>query len=105
MSSVNPLTIGAEIQVAAVSTATAAQSPSVKNSKSTFGEFQSDIVNISSLARKKQQQDQQNKADQQIKNLNNEVIEVTSSIGRNTSSGNLSQEQAAALYNKIASLL
>lgn len=46
----------------------------------------------------------QNAADEQ-KTTNNDSVKVSSTIGRAASSGQLSREEAVAIYQKIASLL
>ena len=46
----------------------------------------------------------QNSADEQ-KTENNDSVKVSSTIGRAASSGQLSREEAVAIYQKIASLL
>jgi len=103
MPAVSPLTAGIEINRANTSTAdTSAKAPYLQ---STFGQNASDVVNISSLAREKLQQENQLEASQKINEIADDVIRVTSTIGRAKSSGNLSQSQATELYNKIANLL
>lgn len=103
MPSVPPLTAGIEInRVTPPNTDSPTKSPFLQ---STLGQYADDVVNISGLAQEKLQQEKQLGAAQQINDIANDVIRVTSTIGRAKSSGNLSQSQATDLYNKIANLL
>jgi hypothetical protein len=107
MSAANPITVSADQQVALVSRATEGDFLSEQNSKSSFGfgNYAADVVEISQLGRSKQQQEIQQQASQKIKKLANEVVRVTSTIGKSRSAGNLTQTQATELYNQIAALL
>ena len=66
--------------------------------------FSQDVVKISKLAREKQQQSQLS-TEQEIKQIQTDVIRVTSTIGQSKAAGNLSESQADRLYKKIAALL
>ncbi|MEI4550431.1 MULTISPECIES: hypothetical protein [Pseudoalteromonas] len=102
MSAVSPVTAGSEI---AVSTTRKVTPDSNNTNISTdLNEFNQDIVNISKLAREKQQQSQLT-AEQEIKQIQTDVIRVTSSIGQSKAAGNLSETQASKLYKEIAALL
>ncbi|WP_394228418.1 hypothetical protein [Pseudoalteromonas spongiae] len=102
MSAVSPVTAGSEI---AVSTTRKVTPDSNNTNISTdLNEFNQDIVNISKLAREKQQQSQLT-AEQEIKQIQTDVIRVTSSIGQSKAAGNLSEAQASKLYKEIAALL
>lgn len=102
MSAVSPVTAGSEI---AVSTTRKITPDSNNTNISTdLNEFNQDIVNISKLAREKQQQSQLT-AEQEIKQIQTDVIRVTSSIGQSKAAGNLSETQASKLYKEIAALL
>ncbi|RHW75977.1 hypothetical protein [Colwellia sp. RSH04] len=103
MPSVPPLTAGIEINRVTSSNAGSSTKPPFL--QSTLGQYADDVVNISGLAQEKLQQENQLGAAQQINDIANDVIRVTSTIGRAKSSGNLSQSQATDLYNKIANLL
>jgi hypothetical protein len=73
--------------------------------KPDFGGFSADILEISKLGLEKQQKEIQVEASREIKDIANEMIRVSSSIGRARSVGNLTNIQATNLYNKIATLL
>ncbi len=70
-----------------------------------LGVFAADVVNISSLGLEKQQKEIEIDAAKKIKNIANDVVRVSSTIGRARSVGNLTSSQASELYNKIASLI
>ena len=102
MSAVSPVTAGSEI---AVSTTRKVTPDSNNTNISTdLNEFNQDIVNISKLEREKQQQSQL-VAEQEIKQIQTDVIRVTSTIGQSKAAGNLSESQADKLYKEIAALL
>ncbi|KPV95066.1 hypothetical protein AN214_02858 [Pseudoalteromonas sp. P1-9] len=102
MSAVSPVTAGSEI---AVSTTRKVTPDSNNTNISTdLNEFNQDIVNISKLAREKQQQSQL-VAEQEIKQIQTDVIRVSSTIGQSKAAGNLSETQASKLYKEIAALL
>lgn len=103
MSIANPLTAGTEIQRAAASRTQVASE--AKATKTEFGVFSGDILEISNLAREKLQKETQVDATRKIEKIANEFIRVSSSIGRNQSTGNLNHEQATSLYKAIAALL
>ncbi|MDE3272758.1 hypothetical protein [Pseudoalteromonas sp. G4] len=102
MSAVSPVTAGSEIAVSTTSKLT----PNNNNVESDIGltGFSQDVVNISKLAREKQQQSQLS-TEQEIKQIQTDVIRVTSTIGQSKAAGNLSESQADKLYKKIAALL
>ncbi len=104
MSISNPLTAGSDIQ-RATSSKVINQNTADTKSQSRFGEFANDIVNISRLGLEQQQKETAIEASRDIEKIANEVVRVSSSIGQARSSGNLNQQQATKLYNKIASLL
>lgn len=99
------LTASADIQKAASPERTAVEQKrdTVNNSK--LGEFADDILNISTIGHEKQRAEAQLQATQEINDIANDVIRVSSSIGRARTLGNLSNSQATSLYNKIAALL
>lgn len=105
MLSSNPLTASIDIQ----KTATAFQkTTTVKNnteSERRLGEFADDILNISTLGQEKQRTEAQLEASIKINDIANEVIKVSTSIGKARFLGNLSHSQATDLYNKIAAIL
>ncbi|MBL4900456.1 MAG: hypothetical protein JKX76_12630 [Colwellia sp.] len=105
MLSSNPLTASIDIQKAASTFQQLAEvtSDTVKETK--LGEFADDILNISTLGQKKQRTEAHLQANQEINDIANDVIRVSSSIGRARTSGNLTNSQATSLYNKIAALL
>ena len=125
MSIANPLTASTDIQKANFTVNSISDNSSVSSSTKTsnsFGEFSQDIVSISRLGREKQQAEQvigasgttsnsaaansanKNSADQkEVKS--DDSVEVSSSIGRSQSVGNLTRDRASALYNAIAALL
>ena len=104
MSAATPITAGSEIAIGNVQS----QKPTVvddeQQTRSQFGEFNQDIVNISKLAREKQQQSERT-TQQDIRQIETDVIRVTSTIGQSKASGNLSESQANKLYKEIAALL
>jgi hypothetical protein len=108
MLSFNPLTASIDIQKAASSfkNLTAVTGETVDKTKSgKLGEFADDILNISTLGLEKQRTETQLQLNQEINDIANDVIRVSSSIGKTRSSGNLTNSQATNLYNKIAALL
>ena len=104
MSAATPLTAGSEIAISNVSSRQPAQKDEQESVRAQFGEFNQDIVNISKLARDKQQQSEL-AAQQEIKQIATDVIRVTSTIGQSKAAGNLSETQASKLYKEIAALL
>lgn len=69
------------------------------------GEFSDTVIEISEIAMSLQQSETQKTTSKEIEKIADEVVRVSSTIGRARSQGNLSAEQAAALYSKIAQLL
>jgi hypothetical protein len=105
MSTAYPLTASSDIQRAA-SFATANKTKDTRvQDKSSFGVYTDDVVVISKLGLEKQQKSQQIETSRNIDDIANEVIRVSSTIGKSRSAGRLTQNQAVELYNKIASLL
>ncbi|WP_372768091.1 hypothetical protein [Pseudoalteromonas sp.] len=104
MSAASPVTAGSEIAVSS----TARLQPNSNNADNDndieLSGFSQDIVNISKLAREKQQQYQLS-TEREIQKIQTDVIRVTSTIGQSKASGNLSETQADKLYKKIAALL
>jgi hypothetical protein len=101
----NPLTASIDIQKSAYSFKPSAEATSTKVSKTNLGEFSDDILNISTLGHEKQRKETQLQTSQEINDIANDVIRVSSSIGRARTSGNLTNSQATSLYQKIAALL
>jgi hypothetical protein len=103
MSIANPLTASSDIQLAPRRTISPESKPSPI--KIDVGEFAGDLVEISQQGIEKQKRAAQLESKQAVEKISNDVVRVSSSIGKARSQGNLSTEQATALYNKIASLL
>ena len=103
MSITNPLTASSDIQrsIALADNFVDKQ----KHLKPDLGVFESDVVKISQLGFEKQQKEIQVETNRKIENIANEVIRISSTIGKARSVGNLTNTQAAQLYNKIATLL
>jgi len=104
MLSSNPLTASIDIQKT-VSTFKPLAKVTGETVNKKLGEFADDILNISTLGHEKQQKEVQLEASQKINDIANDVIRVSSSIGKARFSGNLTNSQATNLYNKIAALL
>lgn len=104
MLSSNPLTASIAIQKA-VSTFKPLTEVTVKAQGEKLGEFADDILNISTLGHEKQRKEIQLQANQEINNIANDVIRVSSSIGKARISGNLTNSQATDLYNKISAFI
>jgi len=102
MSIAIPLTAGRDVQLSLAVTAESLE-PEIAL-KPDLGIFASEVVEISQLGLEKQQQATQQEASEEIEDLANEVIRISSSIGRARSINNLTNSQAAELYSKIASL-
>jgi len=102
MSISTPLTASSDIQRISAATINKPQSNQLETD---LGEFSADILEISKQGIAKQQTETQISASKDINKIATEVIRVSSSIGRAQSQGNLSNEQAIELYNKIAKLL
>ena len=103
MSIANPLTAKSDIQRSFMPKAQALSKE--KALKPDLGVYSKDIVEISKLGHEKQQKEIQIEASREIEDIANEVIRVSSSIGRARSVGSLTHHQATSLYNKIATLL
>ena len=103
MSIANPLTASSVIQRAFIPKSE--EFSKEKPLKPDLGVFESDVVKISLLGLEKQQKETQVEASRKIEDIANEVIRVSSTIGRARSVGNLTNSQATSLYNKIAGLL
>ncbi|WP_440875610.1 hypothetical protein [Thalassotalea sp. PLHSN55] len=104
MSVANPLTAASDIakvkpELSSVSLA------KEKPLKPDLKEFSADVVEISSLAQEKLAKETQVEATRKIEDIASQVIRISSSIGKAKSMGNLTNQQATELYNKIASLL
>ncbi len=103
MSVINPLTASSDIAHTQPNTSTSL--PKESPLKPKLGYFAADVVNISNLALEKQQKEMHIDASRKIDDIANEVIRISSTIGRARSVGNLTGNQASELYNKIANLL
>ena len=103
MSVSNPLTASSDIARSLVFNGNTTTQE--KPLKPDLGVFSKDIVEISQLGLAKQQKETLIEASREIEDIANEVIRVSSTIGRARSIGNLTNSQAANLYSKIASLL
>ena len=103
MSVSNPLTASSDISRRLAFNA----EPTTKEKplKPDLGVFSKDIVDISQLGLEKQQKEAQVEASRKIEDIANEVIRVSSTIGRAQSIGNLTNSQATNLYRKIAALM
>ena len=101
----SPLIASIDIQKSASSFKPSAEVTNTKVSKTNLGEFADDILNISTLGHEKQRIETQLQTSQEINDIANDVIRVSSSIGRARTSGNLTNSQATSLYQKIAALL
>lgn len=73
--------------------------------KPDLGVFSGDLVEISKLGIEKQQKEIQVEASREIEGIASEVVRISSTIGRASSVGSLTNSQATKLYNKIATLL
>lgn len=73
--------------------------------KPDLGAFSTDVVEISRLGLEKEQKETQIEASRKIEGIADEVVKISSTIGRARSVGNLTNNQAINFYNKIASLL
>jgi hypothetical protein len=101
----NPLTASVDIQKTASQFKPLTEAKNSTDNEKKLGEFADDILNISALGQEKQRKEIQLQASQEIKDIANDVIRVSSSIGRARTLGNLTNSQATTLYNKIAALL
>jgi hypothetical protein len=105
MFSSNPLTASIDIQRAYTSAKSSIEVIGTAENKAKLGEFADDILDISTLGIDKQRKEAQLLASKEINDIANDVIRVSSSIGRARTLGNLTDSQATNLYNKIAALL
>lgn len=103
MSIANPLTASSDISQSFASRVIALEKE--KTLKPDLGVFSADVVEISKLGIEKQQKELQVEASREIEDIASEVISISSTIGRARSIGNLTNNQATNLYNKIATLL
>lgn len=103
MSIATPLTASSDI--ARVTPPSLNQNASEPTLAANLGVFKDDILEISTQAREKQAKETQLQTETEIEQIADEVVRVSSTIGRARSSGSLTAEQATALYSKIASLL
>lgn len=103
MSIINPLTASSDIARALSQTSTSP--PKESPLKPELGSFATDVVKISRLGLEKQQKEIHIEASRKIEDIANEVIRISSTIGRARSIGNLTPHQASELYSKIANLL
>lgn len=107
MLSSNPLTASIDIQKTA---STSRPLPEItidqkEANQGRLGEFADDILNISTLGKEQQSTEAHIQANKIISDIANDVINISSSIGKARTSGNLTNSQATILYNKIAALL
>jgi hypothetical protein len=102
MSVMNPLTASSDIARAV--TRVSKSQPNKSPIKNSLGEFAADIVKISTLGLEKQQKEIQINTSNKIEVIANEVVSISSSIGRAKAIGNLTYSQATTLYNKISHL-
>ncbi|WP_199610912.1 hypothetical protein [Flocculibacter collagenilyticus] len=101
MSAAFPLTASVDIALADINSKRRFTS---ENQNSKFGNFTNDIVNISSLAREKQQnQEFIDKANSP--EFGTESIRVTTTIGKSDQKTGLTEQQAIELYNEISNFL
>lgn len=105
MFSSNPLTASVDIQRAYTPSRSSIEVTNTTENKKNLGEFADDVLNISILGLEKQRKEAQLLANNEINDIANDVIRVSSSIGRARTLGNLTDSQATNLYNKIAALL
>lgn len=103
MSIANPLTVNSAIQ--RTFTPRSLEDEKERPLKPDLGVYAKDVVQISNLGIEKQQKDTQIEATRKIDDIANEVIRVSSTIGKAKAIGNLTHSQATNLYNKIANLL
>lgn len=101
----NPLTAASDIQRAIKLSPMQSDTRMKSAFGPNLGEFANDVLKVSDLGREKLQKEQQLEQSQEIREIANDVVRVSSSIGRARSSGGLTSHQATSLYNKIAALL
>ena len=103
MSIANPLTASSVIPQASKILMT--EGTKEKALKPDLAVFSQDVLEISTLGIEKLQKETQLAASKKIEDIANDVIRVSSTIGRAKFVGTLTNSQATNLYNKIASLL
>ena len=103
MSIANPLTASHAIQRALMPKSE--EISKEKPLKPDLGVFSRDILDISKLGLEKQHNEIQIEASKKIEDIANEVIRISSTIGKAKAVGNLTPNQATKLYNEIANLL
>jgi len=103
MSIANPLTASSAIQHAFIPKQLELDKETPL--KPDLGVYAKDVVEISKLGLEKQQKETQVNASRSIEDIANEVIKISSSIGKARAVGNLTHNQATNLYNKISNLL
>ncbi len=103
MSIANPLTASSVIPQASKILIT--EGTKEKALKPDLAVFSQDVLEISTLGIEKLQKETQLAASKKIEDIANDVIRVSSTIGRAKFVGTLTNSQATNLYNKIASLL
>jgi len=103
MSIANPLTASSVIQRAFIPNSDEVSKE--KPLKPDLGIYAKDVVEISKLGLEKQQKETQVEASRSIDDIANEVVKISSSIGKARAIGNLTHSQATNLYNKISGLL
>jgi hypothetical protein len=103
MSIANPLTASSAIQRAFIqkSDELSKDNPLKPN----LDVYAKDVIEISKLGLEKQQKDVQVEASRNIEGTANEVIRVSSTIGKAKAVDNLTHNQATNLYNKVSGLL
>ncbi|NIB40458.1 hypothetical protein HBA55_12730 [Pseudomaricurvus alkylphenolicus] len=106
MSTAVPLTAGTEIARSfAASTVSSAEpaTPDLPRSDP----FASDTLTLSRLARERQQNETlvNDSAGAEVPESGDESVSVSSSTGQSSSRGGLAQQEAIALYQRVASLL
>lgn len=103
MSIATPLTASSVIQRAFIPKSEEVSKE--KPLKPDLGVYAKDIVEISKLGLEKQQKETQVEASRKIEDIADEVIRISSTIGKAKAIGNLTHSEATNLYNKIANLL
>jgi len=104
MSIATPLTAGIEIARGFAASRSSPSSPSDQEAAAA-DPFASDVLKISRLAQEKQQNNSLVTASEENAEIPNESVQVSSTVGLSRSRGNLTEQKAIALYQKVASLL
>lgn len=104
MSIVNPVTAGNELARGFALRQATSVSP-LDSEQLAVDPFVRDRVSISSQARQRQQQETQLQSSRDGAELPNNSVSVSSSTGGSRSRANLTELQAIALYQRVASLL